>query len=404
MKYVDEFRSSEKVRLVAAAITSEVKPSRTYRFMEFCGGHTHAIYRYGLPSLFPCNLTLVHGPGCPVCVLPMLRIEAGIRIATKPNVIFCTFGDMIRVPALHGRSLLKARAAGADVRMIYSPLDVLELAQANPEKKVVFFAVGFETTTPMTASLIKRAADLHTKNLYVFCNHVLTPPAVTVILQGAEHTAKTARGHQRKGSTSPVLGPDIDGIIGPGHVSTIVGVDSYEGVVAKYQKPIVVSGFEPLDIMQSVLMLVRQVNAMDQDAPAKVENQYSRSATHQGNDLARAMVSEVFELRSTFEWRGLGFIPHSGLKIKNFYQSFDAEEEFKDVFDATLVSSLNSEFPESPKSIDATLCRCGDILRGLMKPSDCPLFGKACTPDDPVGACMVSSEGACAAYWTYGGV
>lgn len=385
MKYIDEFRSNTLAAHLAGSLKKEAHQDRSYRFMEFCGGHTHVIHKYGIPNILPKNIELVHGPGCPVCVLPMSRIDAAVTIASKSDVIFCSFGDMLRVPASEGRSLIKARTLGADVRIVYSPLDVIDVAQSNKSKKVIFFAVGFETTTPMTAALIKRAKEMDIHNLLVFCNHVLTPPAIAAILDGIDH----------KNSSDISKKPSINGIIGPGHVSTIVGSDSYHGAVARYQIPLVISGFEPLDVMQTILMLVRQVNAMSQGSSAKVENEYTRSATSQGNIKARETVDQVFNLRGSFEWRGLGFIPDSALQIKEKYKDFDAEVYFSKEFEEIRLAQKTSA------SQDPKACLCADVLRGLKKPSDCPLFGKACTPDDPVGACMVSSEGACSAYWTY---
>lgn len=361
--YVDEFRDGRLARRIAAAIAAAVRPARQYRFMEFCGGHTHAIYRYGLEDLLPANIQMIHGPGCPVCVLPMGRIDSAIALARTPGVILASYADMLRVPGSQDRSLMKARADGADVRMVYSATDALQLAVAHPDRQVVFFAIGFETTTPPTAVVIREAARLDLDNFSVFCNHVLTPPAMRGILD-----------------TEAVA---IDGFVGPSHVSAIIGTRPYDFVAAGYQRPVVISGFEPLDVLQSVLMLVRQVN----DGRVEVENEFSRAVDAEGNRKAQALMAELFELRPSFEWRGLGFMPHSALCIRADYADFDAERRFG----------------VPPLSVpDHKACECSAILRGVKRPRDCKVFGTACTPDQPIGACMVSSEGACAAYYNYG--
>jgi hydrogenase expression/formation protein HypD len=336
--------------------------------MEFCGGHTHTIHRYGIPSLLPKNVEMIHGPGCPVCVLPIARIDHAIRLSKQPNVILCSYGDMLRVPGTHQDSLLKAKARGADVRMIYSVDDVLSIAQQHPRKEVIFFAIGFETTTPPTAYALKFAKENGLKNFTVFCNHVLTPVAMECILQ-THHPDE-----------APVA---IDGFIGPAHVSIIIGSKSYEAVGNKYQKPIVISGFEPLDVMYSILMLVRQLN----EGRCEVENQYTRAVNRDGNMKSQQLMTEFLELRPAFEWRGLGFIENSALKIREKYQEFDAENRFP----------LSISSGQEHKA-----CECGAILRGAKKPTDCKLFAKVCTPENPLGACMVSSEGACSAVYAYG--
>ncbi len=366
MKYIDEFRDPVLARRLAAAITLEVDPAREYRLMEFCGGHTHAIFRYGVQDLMPENLTFVHGPGCPVCVLPIARIDQAIALAQTHEVTLCSYGDLMRVPASDRGSLLKAKAKGADIRMVYSTQDALAVAREDPSRQTVFFAIGFETTTPPTAVAIKQARAEGMKNFSVFCNHVLTPAALHAILDAAE--------------------PDmlsIDGILGPSHVSTLIGCAPYRFVPQEYGLPVVIAGFEPLDVMQSVLMLVRQINA----GLRQVENQYTRAVTEDGNLKARALVSEVFTLRDRFEWRGLGFLPDSALRIADPYADMDAELRFP---------------VEAGESREVKGCECPAILRGVKTPTDCKLFGTVCTPDNPMGSCMVSSEGACAAYWSYG--
>ena len=369
MKYVDEFRDGKLARTLAAAIAREARPDRQYSFMEFCGGHTHAIARYGVADLLPANVRMIHGPGCPVCVLPVGRVDMAIDIARRPGVILATYGDTMRVPASGRLSLLKAKAQGADIRMVYSTQDALGIAAENPDKTVVMFAIGFETTTPPTALAIKDAAARGLTNFLVFCNHVLTPSAISHILESPE---------VRELGTVP-----IDGFVGPAHVSTIIGSRPYEFFAEEYQKPVVIAGFEPLDVMQAILMLVRQVN----DGRCEVENEFSRAVNRDGNLKAQAMVAEVFELRRAFEWRGLGEVPYSALAIKEAFARFDAERHF---------GLAHRTVP------DHKACECGAILRGLKHPADCKLFGTACTPENPLGSCMVSSEGACAAHYTYG--
>ncbi len=369
MKYVDEFRDKGLARRLADAIAAEVEAGRQYHVMEFCGGHTHAIFRYGVQNLVPQNVRFVHGPGCPVCVLPVARLAQALELAERHRVILCSYGDMMRVPATRRRSLLAARAAGADVRMVYSTMDALKIARENPGRQVVFFAIGFETTTPPSAVAIKQAAAQGLKNFTVFSNHVLTPAAIQHILQSPELRALGA--------------VRIDGFLGPSHVSAIIGSRPYEYFAEEFQKPVVITGFEPLDVMQAVLMLVRQINA----GTCEVENEYTRVVTREGNLKAQALVSDVFELRRLFEWRGLGEVPYSALKIRRSYSAFDAEERFE-------LSQIRAS--------DVRGCECPAILRGVKKPTDCKLFGTICTPDNPQGSCMVSSEGSCAAYWSYG--
>lgn len=369
IRYVDEFRDTELSRILSRRILEESLPGREYRFMEFCGGHTHAIYRYGISDLLPPLIRLLHGPGCPVCVLPMARIDLAIELALSRGVILVSFGDMLRVPGSHGLSLLKARGRGADIRMIYSPLETLAIARENPGKEVVFFAIGFETTTPPTAILIRETLKAGIGNLSVFSNHVLTSPALLALLEASENAEDKA--------------PRIEGFIGPSHVSTIIGTEAYAFVAARFGRPIVISGFEPLDILQSILWLVRQVNAGE----ARVENQFFRAVGPLGNIRAIDEIDRYFELRPTFEWRGLGFIPESALRIRPEFSHLDAECRF----------GLIERRVADPKA-----CECGEILRGAKSPQDCRIFGTGCTPDNPIGSCMVSSEGACAAYYNYG--
>jgi hydrogenase expression/formation protein HypD len=369
MKHVDEYRDGRLAQVLAARIAREADPLASYRFMEFCGGHTHAISRYGIEDLLPANVRLIHGPGCPVCVLPVARIDAAIRLAGRPDITLCTYGDLMRVPGSDGMSLLRAKAAGADIRMVYSTLDALRIAAADPEREVVFLAIGFETTTPPTALAVRLAVAKKLANFTVFCNHVLTPPAMQSILDSPD---RRGLGRVR-----------IDGFIGPAHVSTVIGTEPYEFFAKEFEKPIVVAGFEPLDVMQAILMLIRQIN----DGRHEVENQYGRAVRREGNTRAKAEVAEIFELRESFEWRGLGVVPYSGLRLKEKYSSFDAERRFHVV-----------DMPAR----DNPACECGAILRGVKKPVDCKLFGTVCTPETPMGSCMVSAEGACAAHWTYG--
>ncbi|NJD26145.1 MAG: hydrogenase formation protein HypD [Betaproteobacteria bacterium] len=369
MKYIDEFRDGDVARKIAAVIRAEADPARRYHFMEFCGGHTHAISRYGVADLLPENVRMIHGPGCPVCVLPIGRVDQAIRLALGHGVTLCTYGDCLRVPASDGLSLLKAKARGGDIRMVYSCADAVALAQRHPEKQVVFLAIGFETTTPPTAVAIRQAAALGLANFSVLCCHVLTPSAISSILESPE---------VRQWGT--VL---LDGFIGPAHVSTIIGSRPYEFFAEEYRKPVVIAGFEPLDVMQAIRMLVRQVN----EGRAEVENEFSRAVDRDGNRKAQQLVAEVFELRKQFEWRGLSILPYSALRIRGEFAAYDAERRFP------------LDYRPVP---DHKACECGAILRGVKRPQDCKLFGTVCTPENPVGSCMVSSEGACAAHYTYG--
>jgi hydrogenase expression/formation protein HypD len=361
MRFVDEFREPELITRTAQEIRRLADPSRHYRFMEVCGGHTHAIYRFGLMDLLPPNIELVHGPGCPVCVLPMGRIDDGLSIAEDPSVIFAAFGDMMRVPGTHG-SPLEYKARGMDVRIIYSPSDALKLARANPDRHVMFFAIGFETTAPSTALTLMRAKAEGLRNFSVFCNHVTIIPAIRAILDSPDMR--------------------IDAFIGPGHVSTVIGCRPYGWIASDEGKPIAVSGFEPLDVLQSIVMLLRQLN----EGKAIVENNYKRVVPWEGNQAALKAIGEVFEIRPYFEWRGLGFISQSALRIRDSYAEWDAERRFS-------VPGIRVTDPKA--------AQCGEVLKGVLKPAQCKLFGNECTPEHPIGALMVSSEGSCAAYFSY---
>ncbi len=366
MRFVDEFREPERITRTAAEIRRLADPARQYRFMEVCGGHTHAIYRFGLMDLLPPNIELVHGPGCPVCVLPMGRIDDGLSMLEpaaegEPQVVFTAFGDMMRVPGTNG-SPLEYKSRGKDIRIVYSPSDALKLAEANPDKHVMFFAIGFETTAPSTALTLMRAKARGVRNFSIFCNHVTIIPAIRAILDSPDMR--------------------IDAFIGPGHVSTVIGCRPYGWIASNENKPIAVSGFEPLDVLQSILMLLRQLA----DGRSIVENQYKRVVPWEGNRAALQAMAEVFELRPYFEWRGLGFISQSALRIRDAYAEWDAERRF----------SVPGVRVTDPKA-----AQCGEVLKGVLKPAQCKLFGKECTPEHPVGALMVSSEGSCAAYYNY---
>ncbi|MCB1003953.1 MAG: hydrogenase formation protein HypD [Acidimicrobiales bacterium] len=361
MTFLDDHRDPTAARAVLDAIAG-LAPDTPVRLMEVCGGHTHTIYRHGLEQLLPATVGLVHGPGCPVCVLPLGRVDDAIALAEREGVVLACFGDLLRVPGSRG-SLLDARARGADVRVVYSPLDALDLAVARPERQVVFFAVGFETTAPSTARTVLRARDEGVANFSVFCNHVTIAPPLRALLDTPDH--------------------QLDGFIGPGHVSTVVGTTVYDFVALEHGLPLVVAGFEPLDVMQSVRMLVKQLL----EGRAEVENQYGRLARSDGNRAARAALAKVFVPRPHFEWRGLGSIEQSGLTFSEAYARFDAERRF----------DLPGRSVADPKA-----CQCGEVLKGSLRPWDCKVFGTACTPETPIGACMVSSEGACAAYYNYG--
>lgn len=369
MKYVDEFRDGEKARVLEREMAALVPrlpivDGRKLQIMEVCGGHTHAIFRYGIEAMLPKEVELVHGPGCPVCVLPMGRIDDCVAIAERPGVIFTTFGDAMRVPGSK-KSLLQAKGDGADVRMVYSPLDALELAKKHPEKDVVFFALGFETTTPSTALTVLQAEADGVTNFSLFCNHITIVPTLRSILDSNDL--------------------QIDAFIGPGHVSMVIGTTPYDFIAEQYRKPIVVAGFEPLDVLHSIYMVLQQLA----DGRCEVENQYARVVPTAGNRMAMEAVATVFEVRDHFEWRGLGSIEHSGLRMRDTYAAYDAEVKFG--VPGLLV-------------LDPAACQCGEVLKGTLKPWQCRIFGTACTPESPLGALMVSSEGACAAYYQYGGI
>lgn len=366
MKHVDEYRDPDKARALAARIDELAArigrtPERPLLIMEVCGGHTHSIFRYGIQQLLPESVQFVHGPGCPVCVLPMGRVDDCVALAERPEVIFTTFGDAMRVPGSK-KSLLKAKAEGADVRMVYSPLDALQLARDNPDGEVVFFGLGFETTMPSTAMTVMQAKAEGLRNFSLFCNHITIIPTVKAILD------------------SP--GMELDGFLGPGHVSMVIGQAPYEFIARHYGKPLVVAGFEPLDVLQSVYMVLKQIA----EGRSEIENQYGRIVPRDGNAQALAAIQDVFELREFFEWRGLGSIDHSGVRIREAYAAFDAERKFP-------VPNLKIADPKS--------CQCGEVLKGAIRPRDCKVFGTACTPEMPLGSLMVSSEGACAAYYQY---
>ena len=373
MKYAEEFRdpAAAKIQLDRIArLVDEIGATaeKPIHIMEICGGHTHAIFRYGLDKLTPPGIEFIHGPGCPVCVLPMARVDECVELAERPEVIFTTFGDAMRVPGSR-KSLLQAKADGADIRMVYSPLDALELARRNPDRQVVFFGLGFETTTPSTALSIQQAAREGLENFSVFCNHITVPEPIKVLMDDPHMV--------------------LDGFVGPGHVSMVIGVHPYDFIAEDYGKPIVVAGFEPLDLLQSVAMVLEQIR----DGRAEVENQYARVVPEHGNPVSIASMEDVYEKRPSFEWRGLGEIDSSGLKIKSAYEAFDAEVKFRIGYGAGVPRSI--EEPEG--------CACGQVMTGRLKPVQCPQFGKGCTPEMPLGALMVSSEGACAAYYQYGG-
>jgi hydrogenase expression/formation protein HypD len=330
--------------------------------MEVCGGHTHTIYKHGIEDYLPENITLVHGPGCPVCVIPMGRVDDAIHIARQPNVLMTSFGDMMRVPGGDG-SFFDSNAEGTNIKMVYSPLDALKIARTNPDQQVVFMAIGFETTAPSTAMTILRAAEEGLDNFSVFCNHVTIIPAIKAILD------------------SPDL--RLDGFLGPGHVSTVIGCRPYEFICSSYGKPLVVAGFEPLDILQSIYMLMLQLS----EGRCEVENQYNRVVPWDGNPVALRVINQTMEPRTYFEWRGLGFINYSALKLRDAYAKYDAERLF----------AIPGVRVADPKA-----CQCGEVLKGVLKPWECKVFGTACTPETPIGTCMVSPEGACAAYYNFG--
>jgi hydrogenase expression/formation protein HypD len=367
MKYVDEFRDPELAKTLMKQIAELMKPlpfdkQKPLQIMEFCGGHTHTIFRYGIEQMLPDSIEMVHGPGCPVCVLPMGRVDDCVTLAERPDVIFTTFGDAMRVPGSN-KSLLQAKADGADVRMVYSPLDALDLARKNPDHQVIFFALGFETTMPSTALTLLQASREEIKNFSLFCNHITTVPTIKAVLDSPDMR--------------------IDAFLAPGHVSMVVGEQPFQFIPEVYHKPIVITGFEPLDILQSIYMVVRQFA----EERCEVENQYQRVVPKSGNEQGLNAIHEVYEMREFFEWRGLGSIDHSGVRIRDAYAEFDAERKFS-------VPNLKIADPKS--------CQCGEVIKGVIRPWQCKVFGTSCTPETPMGALMVSSEGACAAYYNFG--
>lgn len=367
MKFVDEFRDPRKAQWLLREIgllvgRIDLRRKRPIGIMEVCGGHTHTIFRYGLTKMLPESVEFIHGPGCPVCVLPRGRVDDCIALARRPEVIMTTFGDAMRVTGSK-QSLLQAKAAGADVRMVYSPLDALKIAKANPERQVVFLALGFETTMPSTAFTVLQAQREGIANFSLFCNHITIIPTIKAVLD------------------SPDL--QVDAFLGPGHVSMVIGTAPYAFIAKRYRKPIVIEGFEPLDVLHSVWMVLRQLA----EGRCEVENQYRRVVPDSGNPLALEAIQTVFELREYFEWRGLGSIDYSGVRMRPAFAGFDAERKFS-------LPNLTIA--------DPTSCQCGDVLTGVIKPPQCKVFGTSCTPGNPLGALMVSTEGACAAYYNYG--
>ena len=358
MKYLDEYRDRGAVERLAQAIHGLV--TKPHTLMEVCGGQTHSIVKYGIDSLLPSEITLVHGPGCPVCVTPVELIDKAVTLANRPGVIMTSFGDMLRVPGSNG-DLFGAKASGGDVRIVYSPLDAVKLARKNPDKDVVFFAVGFETTAPANAMAVHQARQLGLGNFSILCSHVLVPPAIEAILQAP--------------------GNRVQGFLAAGHVCTVMGYWEYEPLAPRYGAPIVVTGFEPVDILQGVYMCVKQL----EEGRAEVENQYARSVSRDGNQPAQRLVEAVFEIAPR-KWRGIGEIPRSGLALREEYAAFDAEKRYQ---------------LEAEGAAESTVCISGEVLRGVKKPHECPAFGVECTPENPLGAPMVSSEGACAAYYRY---
>ncbi len=359
MKYLDEYRDADAAKKLLGLIHAEAK--HPWVLMEVCGGQTHSIVKYGIDALLPSTVELVHGPGCPVCVTPLEVVDRAIRIAAQPGVIFCSFGDMLRVPGSKS-DLHSVKAAGGDVRIVYSPLDCLKIAEQNPSKTVVFFAVGFETTAPANAMSVWMAKKRGIKNFGVIVSHVLVPPAMTSILQAPDNR--------------------VQGFLGPGHVCTVMGDSEYGPIAKRYKVPIVITGFEPIDLLEGILMTVRQLEA----GRAEVENQYARAVRSEGNPASRKLIDDVFEVCDR-KWRGVGLIPKSGLKLRWEYAEYDAEKNYG---------------ADEIETQESALCISGQILKGLKKPRECPAFGTQCTPQNPLGATMGSSEGACAAYYAYG--
>lgn len=368
----DDFRDAKTIKAYAKQIAKDAKElNRSIGIMEVCGGHTHTIMKYGLPQLMPANIHFIHGPGCPVCIMPKEKIDHAYTLAMQQDIILVTLGDMIKVPGSHG-SLQDARAKGADVRFVYSPIDVLKIAKENPDKKVIFFAIGFETTTPMTAALLESVIKNNIKNVLFYINHVTVPEVMTTLMVDGENR--------------PVENK-IDAFLGPSHVSVITGSEIYEPFASIYKKPVVVSGFEPVDVMQSIHMILKQLL----EGRSEVEVQYARAVEKGGNKRAQELINKYFEKAPLFSWRGLGKVPKSSWQLKDEFASYDAEKIYTSIL-------------PTQECQDHKLCRCGDILKGLATPTDCTVFGKLCKPNNPVGSCMVSSEGACSAYYRYGNI
>lgn len=368
----DEFRDSKTIKALANLIKKEAKKlDRTINIMEVCGGHTHTIMKFGLPQLMPKNIKFIHGPGCPVCIMPKHRIDHAYILSLRDDMILVTLGDMIKVPGSYG-SLQDARAKGADVRFVYSPLECLKIAKENQTKKIIFFAIGFETTTPMTAVLIDNVVKKEIKNIYFHINHVTVPEVMVELIDSRDEHIDSYNNQ-------------IDAFLGPSHVSVISGSKIYDKFPKKYNRPVVVTGFEPVDMMEGILMIIKQFN----ENRCENEIQYNRVVTHNGNLKAQKLIDKYFEKVNLFKWRGLGNVPNSGLKLKKEFSFLDVEILYDDV--------LPKEEIEDHK-----LCICGDILRGMANPDECTIFGTACKPNSPVGSCMVSSEGACSAYYKYG--
>lgn len=368
----DDFRDGETIKAYAKIIAEDAKKlKKPINIMEVCGGHTHTIMKFGLPQLLPTNVNFIHGPGCPVCIMPKERIDHAYVLSMQPNVILVTLGDMIKVPGSNG-SLQDARAKGADVRFVYSPMECIKIAQDNKDKRVIFFAIGFETTTPMTAVLVEQVIKLKIPNIVFHINHVTVPEVMVELIDSRDVHVDSYNN-------------EIDAFLGPSHVSVISGSKIYDKFPKDYGRPVVVTGFEPVDAMQGISMIIKQFI----DERCELEVQYKRVVNHEGNLKAQALIEEYFEKMSLFRWRGLGNVPDSGLKLREKYAAYDAEIIYKDVLPIAEIE-------------DHKLCICGDILRGMAKPQECTIFGTACKPTTPIGSCMVSSEGACAAYYKYG--
>lgn len=368
----DDFRKPETIKAYAKLIQQEAKKlKKPINIMEVCGGHTHTIMKFGLPQLMPSNIKFIHGPGCPVCIMPKERIDHAYTLAMQSDVILVTLGDMIKVPGSHG-SLQDARAKGADVRYVYSPMECLKIAQENKDKKIIFFAIGFETTTPMSAALVNIVVKQNIKNIFFHINHVTVPEVMVELIDSRDEQTDSYNNQ-------------IDAFLGPSHVSVISGAKIYDKFPKRYKRPVVVTGFEPVDMMEGIYMILKQFTSNE----CKLEIQYNRVVSYDGNIQAQNLINKYFDKVGLFKWRGLGNVPNSGLKLKDEYKKYDAEILYKDILPIDEVE-------------DHKLCICGDILRGMAHPNECTIFGTACKPSSPLGSCMVSSEGACAAYYKYG--